>query len=176
MTPTSRYARAIPAPPAIAPAILLGVGLGGFVDGIVLHQILQWHSMLSNVVRPSTIAALHLNMFWDGVFHAATWLVTLVGVMLLWRSGKRGTLPPLGIFLGAMVMGWGAFNLVEGLINHHLLELHNVREVAAPTMWNVAFLALSAAVFLIGLVVTYRRPGVRELQRRSSGADSSPVR
>ena len=176
MTPTSRYARVIPAPPAIAPAILLGVGLGGFIDGIVLHQMLQWHSMLSNIVRPSTMEALHLNMFWDGVFHAATWLVTFVAVMLLWRSGKRGTNPSLGTFLGAMVMGWGAFNLVEGLINHHVLELHNVREVAEPTVWNVAFLALSAAIFLIGLVVTYKLPGARELHRRSSGADSSPVR
>lgn len=72
-------------------------------------------------------------MFWDGIFHAATWLVTFVGVMLLWRSGKRGTNPPLGIFLAAMLMGWGAFNLVEGLINHQLLELHNVREVIEPT-------------------------------------------
>ena len=28
--------------------ILLGVGLGWFVDGIVLHQILQWHHMLTD--------------------------------------------------------------------------------------------------------------------------------
>jgi uncharacterized membrane protein len=31
-----------------APGILLGIGLGGFVDGIVLHQILQWHHMLTS--------------------------------------------------------------------------------------------------------------------------------
>ncbi len=30
------------------PATILGVGLGGFVDGIVLHQVLQWHHMLSS--------------------------------------------------------------------------------------------------------------------------------
>ena len=165
MTPTSRYAKATPAPVTTAPAILLGIGLGGFIDGIVLHQILQWHSMLSNVVRPSTVEAIHLNMFWDGVFHAATWLVTFTGVMLLWRSGKRGNSPPLSIFLGAMLMGWGAFNLVEGLINHQLLELHNVREVAEPMVWNITFLAFSAMILLIGLALTYKLPRVRDPQR-----------
>ena len=29
------------------PAFLMGVGLGGFIDGILLHQILQWHHMLT---------------------------------------------------------------------------------------------------------------------------------
>ena len=173
MNSVSRYAQPIPVPVATAPPILLGIGLGGFIDGIVLHQILQWHSMLSNVVRPSTIEAVHLNMFWDGVFHAATWVVTFVGVMLLWRSGQRGTTPPLGILLGGMLLGWGAFNVVEGLINHQLLELHNVREVAAPTFWNFGFLALSAVIFLIGLAMAHQRPGRVELQQRTEGTTSA---
>lgn len=46
--------------------ILLGVGMGGFVDGIVLHQILQRHNMLSSVLPPSTLEAMHTNMLWDG--------------------------------------------------------------------------------------------------------------
>ena len=170
MTSTSRYAKPAPAPITITPAILLGIGLGGFIDGIVLHQILQWHSMLSNVVRPSTVEAIHLNMFWDGVFHAATWVVTFVGVMLLWQSGKRGNTPPLSIFLGAMLTGWGAFNLVEGLINHQLLELHNVREVAAPMVWNIGFLAFSAAILLIGLALTYKVPRMRDLQQTANSS------
>ena len=173
MTPISRYAKPTPIPVAIAPAILLGIGLGGFVDGIVLHQILQWHSMLSNVVQPSTVEAIHLNMFWDGAFHAATWIVTFLGVMLLWRSGKQGNNPPLSIFLGAMLMGWGAFNLVEGLINHQLLELHNVREVAQPMVWNVGFLAFSAALFLLGFALAYKLPRTRELPQRTPFAKNS---
>src|SRR5688500_18233468 len=137
MNSASRYAKPTPVPVAIAPAILLGIGLGGFVDGIVLHQILQWHSMLSNVVRPSTIEAVHLNMLWDGVFHAATWVVTFVGVMLLWRSGQRGSVPPLSVFLGGMLLGWCAFIVVEGFVNHQLLESRNVRDVVEQTCWNI---------------------------------------
>ena len=66
--------------------IVLGIGLGGFVDGIVLHQILQWHNMLSNWMPPTTLEAMHVNMVWDGLFHAVVWLVTLVGVLLLWNA------------------------------------------------------------------------------------------
>ena len=50
--------------------VLIGLGLGGFVDGIVLHQILQWHNMLSSVHPPATLPAMHLNMRADGWFHA----------------------------------------------------------------------------------------------------------
>ena len=32
------------------PGILLGVGLGGFVDGMMLHQILQWHHTLTSAL------------------------------------------------------------------------------------------------------------------------------
>jgi uncharacterized membrane protein len=51
--------------------IILGLGLGGFVDGILLHQIVHWHNMGSAVVPPTTMDALQRNMTWDGYFHAA---------------------------------------------------------------------------------------------------------
>ena len=52
--------------------ILIGIGMGGFVDGIALHQIAQWHNMLSNVVPPHTMETMRVNMTWDGLFHALT--------------------------------------------------------------------------------------------------------
>jgi uncharacterized membrane protein len=35
--------------PSRSAGLLHGLGLGGFIDGILLHQILQWHHMLSGV-------------------------------------------------------------------------------------------------------------------------------
>ena len=32
----------------LSAGLLLGMGLGGFFDGIVLHQLLQWHHMISS--------------------------------------------------------------------------------------------------------------------------------
>jgi hypothetical protein len=73
----------------IRAATLLGIGLGGFVDGIVLHQILQWHNMLSSRVEPVDLVSMKYNMLWDGLFHAFTWLATVVGIGLLWRAGAN---------------------------------------------------------------------------------------
>jgi uncharacterized membrane protein len=36
----------------VSAGILFGLGLGGFFDGIVLHQILQWHHMVTNAGYP----------------------------------------------------------------------------------------------------------------------------
>ena len=76
--------------------ILLGLGLGGFFDGIVLHQLLQWHHMVSNVDRfsPETVPGLRINTLADGLFHAVTYIFTVLGVALLWRAlraGERGS-------------------------------------------------------------------------------------
>ena len=69
-----------PTPPR-APGLLLGVGLGGFVDGIVLHQILQWHHLLTDEgdFPMDTVGGLEENMVADGIFHALTWVVVVVG-------------------------------------------------------------------------------------------------
>jgi uncharacterized membrane protein len=53
--------------PSIGPGILLGIGLGGFVDGIVLHQIVQWHHMVSDDVSTRSVAGLEDNTFADGI-------------------------------------------------------------------------------------------------------------
>jgi len=71
--------------------ILLGLGLGGFVDGILLHQILHWHNMLSARVPPSSMEAMRTNMRADGWFHVGVWLLTFCGVLLLWSAGRSPT-------------------------------------------------------------------------------------
>jgi uncharacterized membrane protein len=112
------------------PGIVLGVGLGGFVDGIALHQIAQWHNMGSAVLPPVTMDAMQRNMTWDGLFHAATWVLVVAGVFLLARDARLGRpIPPAWRLTGQLLLGWGVFNLVEGVIDHHLLDLHHVRDL-----------------------------------------------
>jgi uncharacterized membrane protein len=135
---------------AIAGGVVLGLGLGGFVDGIVLHQILQWHNMGSAVLPPTTMDAMAQNMRWDGLFHAATLLLTLIGVVLLWREGQRGTAPrTLRVLGGQLLLGWGAFNLVEGIVDHQVLGLHHVRDlpVYVPA-YDWIFLAIGGVAFI----------------------------
>jgi uncharacterized membrane protein len=134
---------------AVLPGVLLGMGLGGFVDGIVLHQILQWHNMLSARLRPDTMRAMRVNMVFDGYFHAAVWGLTLVGVWALWGAGRRGRLPRARRFAGALLLGWGLFNLVEGVVDHHVLQLHHVVDLPTHVPWmDWAFLAVGG----VGLI------------------------
>src|SRR3954451_13441272 len=102
--------------PPTAPALLMGIGLGGFVDGIVLHQILQWHHMLTATGDhpATTVAGLEDNTLADGFFHLATWVIVFVGLNMAIRAWQRGELaPPWRAHFGLMLAGWGVFNLVE---------------------------------------------------------------
>lgn len=132
--------------------ILLGIGLGGFLDGIFFHQIFQLHNMVSAQYFPDTLANEQINMFWDGIFHAFTWTVTAVGLWMLWRVAQRNQSPlQSNIFVGSMILGWGLFNLTEGIINHQILGMHNVIQRAAPGpqfLWDMAFLAIGGLVFM----------------------------
>ena len=109
-----------------AAGILLGLGLGGFVDGIVLHQVLQWHHMLTDygghaTFPATTVPSLEDNTFWDGLFHASTWVFVTVGLFLLWRALSAGYRATWRSMVGLLLAGWGIFNLVEGVVDHHLL-------------------------------------------------------
>ena len=155
------------------PGILLGIGLGGFVDGIVLHQILQWHHMLTSEgsYPATTVAGLETNTLWDGLFHAATWIATAAGVWLLWARAREGGGWSGRHLLGLVLAGFGSFNLVEGTVNHHVLGIHHVRGGDDQAIYDLAFLA-SGALLLIGGLVLARR-GERATRISSKG---SPAR
>lgn len=142
------------------PGTVLGIGLGGFVDGILLHQLLQWHHMLSstgsdNVGVPeyptTSVHGLEMNTVWDGLFHTFTWLSVLAGLWLLYGrvTHARGSAWTSQALWGRILFGWGLFNVVEGLLDHHILGIHHVRSGPHELWWDLGFLA-SGAVLLLG--------------------------
>ena len=142
--------------PSLAPpGIMLGIGLGGFFDGIVLHQIFQTHAMLSAVIPMDSMMNMKANMLAEGLFHALMWMATLIGVALLWRAlnGRRGASAPGWRLIGYMLAGWGWFNLIEGLIDHHLLDLHHVIEALGVSIWDWLVLASGIVLILAGQAI-----------------------
>jgi uncharacterized membrane protein len=138
--------------PLISAGLFLGIGLGGFVDGILFHQILQTHNMLSASIPVVDLVSAKINMTWDGYFHAGVWLMTVIGVYLLFKAGGRQDVAwSVRILNGAMLAGWGLFNLVEGLIDHQLLGIHHVMEYAIHKLpYDLAFLASGVIFMLVG--------------------------
>src|SRR3954451_23091532 len=157
-----------------APGLLLGIGLGGFVDGIVLHQMLQWHHMLTSTGdHPmTTVAGLESNTLADGLFHVAAWICVALGSWLMytgWRDGRIA--PSVRHQVGLLLLGWGGFNLVEGLIDHEILGIHHVRDdLGGPIGWDLAFLAFGAVLVAGGLAMA--RSGERVVSRAAPPASA----
>jgi len=151
--------------------VVLGIGMGGFLDGILLHQILQWHNMLSTILPPTTLEAMHTNMLWDGLFHAVVWMATLVGIFLLWSGAHRAVvLPSAAWLIGLMLIGWGTFNFTEGLIDHHILGIHHVREWGPNPVWDYGFLLSGPMLIGAGWLLIRSDAGRRGIERTPSAS------
>jgi uncharacterized membrane protein len=136
----------------VAAGILIGAGLlGGFVDGILFHEILQWHHMVTSVRPTTTLSDFKANTLGDGLFHLGTWTITVIGIALLWRAGGRSDVPwSAKIFGGSLLLGTGLFDVIEGLIDHQILGIHHVKSGPHELAWDLGFLTLGAVLAIAG--------------------------
>ncbi len=139
--------------PLVTAGTILGIGMGGFVDGILFHQILQLHSMVSNWIPRDSLVHEQINMFWDGLFHAFTWIAVSIGILLLWKAVTRpGVILSGRALCGAMLLGWGLFNLVD----HEILQVHHVYQNGSHLLWDMVFLASGVIFILVGALIVRR--------------------
>jgi uncharacterized membrane protein len=103
--------------------------------------------------HPNTIESLQANIVYDGVFLAFSLIITISGIFLLWHAsssnGKNTILSNKWLFVGLVFVGLGGFNTVEGVVNHHILEMHHVIDVAVPFAFDLAFLIVGGLAFLV---------------------------
>jgi uncharacterized membrane protein len=147
----------------VAAGILIGAGLlAGFVDGILLHEILQWHHMVTSVRPATNLSNLEANTLADGLFHLGTWTLTVIGGVLLWRAGGRDDVPwSPKIFGGSLLLGAGLFNFIEGIVDHQILGIHHVKPGLNQLAWDIGFLIFGAGLALVGWILL--RSGQKEL-------------
>ena len=123
---------------------LLGIGIVAFVDEAVFHQLLHWHHFYDRSTDGVALVS-------DGLFHALSFFAT-VAALFLFADLRRWNAFWLRRWLGGVLVGAGAFQLYDGLVQHKLLRLHQIRYhveiVPYDLVWNVI-----AAVILIGGVV-----------------------
>jgi len=120
--------------------LLLGFGLGAFLEGILMHPVV-------------------------GTFYIFVWAVTVGGVLTLW-SGIRGPgpLPSGRNFTAYALIGWGVFNMIEGIASHNL-----------RTEWLI-FASGLGFVLLGGLLVWMRDEHFIERRSGFDRRSDSPVR
>lgn len=161
----------------------LGFALGGFFDGILLHQILQWHHLLSAVRSDGSGLDLRTQVLADGLFHALMYAIAALGLMLHLR-GVRGGAERRGTptaFASSFFTGFGLWHVADALLSHWLLGLHRIRmDVAEPLAWDVGWLLVFGLLPLaVGWVLKRRqqvsgRSDLRVSAPRSASGRSLP--
>lgn len=149
--------------PLTLPGVILGVGLGGFFDGIFLHQVFQWHHMFSNIYPVNTVQGLTMNTLGDGLFHVVTWLSVLLGLYILYSrvTHPRREVWKSGVLWSWILCGWGWFNLVEGLVDHQILGIHHVHYGPHQLAYDMSFLASGVIFVVLGWSLARRGTAVR---------------
>lgn len=146
-----------PAAGLALPTFLLGFSLSGFLDGILLHQILQWHHLLS-AIRGDDI---RFQVLADGYFHLAMYAVALAGLWLLWRrrrrlgcaDGVRGALVPF-------LLGFGAWHVVDAVLSHWVLGIHRIKwDAPNPLVWDIGWLVAFGLAPIVLALLLRRRGG-----------------
>jgi uncharacterized membrane protein len=145
--------------------LALGCGLGMFFDGIVLHQLLQWHHLVAEYESTVSVSGLEDNTLWDGVFHVAAWVVTSIGAVLLWRSRDLPTRLPPRAFAGLLLIGWGSFHLLDHFVFHLALGAHHIRQVENYQVYDWSFFGIGVVFVLTGWALLRSRPPYRGSRR-----------
>ncbi|WP_042146838.1 DUF2243 domain-containing protein [Paucisalibacillus sp. EB02] len=129
----------------IVSGILFGLGLVAFLDEAIFHQILHWHKFYD---RSTT----SIGLISDGIFHVFSWFATVGGLYLVADLRRRDAfLYPL--WQGSVLLGGGAFNLYDGIIQHKIMRIHQIRYVENLIVYDVIWNLLAAAIMLIGIAL-----------------------
>src|SRR4051794_41375644 len=99
--------------------VLLGLGVAAFVDESVFHQLLHWHHFYDRSTPTVGLVS-------DGWFHAFGWVAIVAGLFLYADLQRRGDARRRPLWGGALA-GWGGFQVYDGLVQHKLLGLHQIR-------------------------------------------------
>ncbi|KGR87438.1 DUF2243 domain-containing protein [Lysinibacillus odysseyi] len=129
--------------------ILFGLGLIAFFDETVFHQLLHWHHFYDK----STLA---IGLVSDGFFHAFSWFATVIGLFMVAYLRKQKSWHRKR-WIGAVLLGAGVFQLYDGIIQHKIFRLHqiryNVEILYYDLVWNVGAILF----IIIGLFILRRK-------------------
>jgi uncharacterized membrane protein len=146
-------------------AALLGVAIMAAVDQIVFHQILAWHHFYDRSTPDIALLS-------DGVLHAAELVMLVAGLFLMADLSRRQALAKASAW-GGLFLGAGAFQLFDGIVNHKILRLHQIRyDVENLLLYDLAWNLTGAALIIIGAIITWRA-GRRLKKARDSHVETS---
>ena len=136
---------------------LFGIGLVAFLDEAVFHQILHWHHFYDK----STTS---IGLISDGLFHAFSWFATIGGLFML-ANLKRLNIFSSSRWVAGMFLGAGIFQLYDGIIQHKIMKIHQIRYVENVMVYDLIWNILAGLMILVGIVIIYRSRKVQPMRR-----------
>lgn len=129
---------------------LLGFSLGGFFDGILLHQVLQWHHLLSGV-ESEAVQDIRVQVLADGLFHLLMYVIALVALAMLWSARRMPPPPSPAFLLGNAMIGFGTWHVIDAVVSHWLLGIHRIRmDSPDPLLWDLAWFFVFGVLVIVG--------------------------
>lgn len=136
---------------------LFGIGLVAFLDEAIFHQILHWHHFYDKSTNS-------IGLISDGLFHAFSWFATIGGLFMLGNLKRLNIFSPsrwfAGVFLGA-----GIFQLYDGIIQHKVMKIHQIRYVENVLIYDLVWNILAGLMILVGILIIYRSRKVQTIRR-----------
>lgn len=123
--------------------LLFGVGLAAFIDEAIFHQLLRWHHFYDK-------STTDIGLISDGLFHAFSWFATIAGLFLFADLRRRDALW-FTKWLGGILLGLGGFQLYDGIIQHKLMRIHQIRYVKNIFVYDLVWNILAALMIIIGI-------------------------
>jgi uncharacterized membrane protein len=136
-------------------AFLIGAGIMAAVDEIIFHQLLGWHHFYDLSTPAVGLAS-------DGVLHAAQLIAIVAGFFLFSDLRRRQALAYMWAWAG-FFFGAGVFQVFDGVVNHKVLRLHQIRYGVHLLPYDVAWIGSGLLLVLVGAVLLMRA-------RRAGGA------
>ena len=122
--------------------IFFGLGAIAFIDETVFHQLLHWHHFYDK----STLA---IGLISDGLFHAFSWFATVASLFIVAHLRKLRAWDKRR-WIGAAVFGAGVFQLYDGIIQHKVFRLHQIRYDVEIFYYDLVWNVLAIFMILIG--------------------------
>ena len=128
--------------------LLMGVGVAGFIDETVFHQLLHWHHFY-DLSTPSW------GLISDGLFHAGSWVCMVAGLFVFADLRRRGAWSKLRHWAG-FCFGVGGFQLYDGTIQHKWWHIHEIRYHVGTLPYDLVWNIMAGLVLILGVALMRR--------------------
>ncbi|MBU9674404.1 DUF2243 domain-containing protein [Planococcus sp. CP5-4] len=125
--------------------LLFGIGLMAFIDEVIFHQLLQWHHFYD-------LATPQIGILADGLLNSFAWFAAIGGLFMFADLRRRQALR-MRYWIGSILIGAGAFQLFDGIIDHKVFRIHQVRYQVELWPYDLSWNLFGAALLIAGIIL-----------------------